>query len=138
MKNENYKYSDITEIIIKAFYNVYNQLGYGFLEKVYENAMMIELKKLNLKAERQKPIKVYYDKQIVGDFSADIIVENVVVLELKAIKAIVSENETQLVNYLKATNIEVGLLFNFGPKPEYKRRVLTEEYKNKIKKIDAD
>ncbi len=133
MVNENFKYSEITEIIIKAFYNVYNQLGYGFLEKVYENALMIELKKLGLKAEHQKPIKVYYDKQIIGDYFADIIVEDVVILELKAIKSIISEHETQLVNYLKATNIEVGLLLNFGPKPEHKRRVLTEEYKNKIK-----
>jgi len=127
-------HEEITSEILKAYYNVYNKLGYGFLEKVYENAMLLELKKLGLCAERQKPIKVYYDEIIIGDYFADIIVEDVVIIELKAIETTAPEHEVQLVNYLKATNIEVGLLLNFGPKPQYKRRILTEEYKNNIKK----
>lgn len=133
---KNYKHSELTGKILKAFYNVYNELGYGFLENVYENAMMIELKKMELIAEKQKPIKVFYDEILVGDYYADILVENKVILELKAVEIISTKHEVQLVNYLKATEIEVGLLLNFGPKPQHKRRVLTREYLNNI--IDAD
>ena len=125
-------HEDITSKIIKAFYNVYNELGYGFLEKVYERAMLYELELLGLKADNQTPVKVVYKNKIIGDYFADIIVEDKVIIELKAIEYVLPEHEVQLVNYLKATNIEVGLLLNFGPKPQYKRRVLTEEYKNKI------
>ncbi|KUG25092.1 hypothetical protein ASZ90_005080 [hydrocarbon metagenome] len=128
--NNNYLHSDITEKIIKAFFIVYNYLGYGFLEKVYENAMMIELRKMGLKCENQKPLKVYYYNDEIGSYFADIIVEEKVIVELKAAESLVMENEMQLVNYLKATDIEVGLLLNFGKKPEFKRRVLTAEYKN--------
>jgi len=128
--NSNYIHTDITSKILKAYFNVFNQLGYGFLEKVYENAMLIELKSFGLNCEKQKPIKVYYNEQLVGDYYADIVVENKVIIELKAVQNIIKEHEVQLVNYLKATGIEVGLLLNFGPKPQYKRRVLTEEYKN--------
>ncbi len=127
--NDNYKYSDITGLIIKAYYNVFNKLGYGFLEKVYENSMMIELQKLGLDCKKQVAIKVHYDDKIVGDYFADIIVENVVILELKAAESLCEEHEIQLVNYLKATDIEVGILFNFGKKTEFKRKVLTKEYK---------
>ncbi|OQY04955.1 MAG: GxxExxY protein [Bacteroidetes bacterium 4572_117] len=127
--NSNYLHSDTTSLILKAFYNVYNTLGYGFLEKVYENAMMIELKKLGLECRKQVPLKVYYDDINVGDYFADIIVENLVIIELKAAKDIIIEHEAQLVNYLRATDIEVGLLLNFGKKPQHKRRVLTSEYK---------
>ncbi|MCK4661860.1 MAG: GxxExxY protein [Bacteroidales bacterium] len=126
----NYLHTDVTSKILKAYFNVFNQLGYGFLEKVYENAMLIELKSFGLICEKQKPIRVYYNEQLVGDYYADIIVENKVIIELKAVENIVPEHEVQLVNYLKATEIEVGLLLNFGTKPQYKRRVLTEEYKN--------
>lgn len=134
-----FKYSDITGKIIKAFYIVYNKLGYGFLEKVYENAMMIELRKLGLNCENQKSISVYYDEELVGDYNADIIVEDKVIVELKAIEGLIQKNELQLVNYLKATRIEVGLLLNFGPKPQHIRRVLTKEYLNSIKRsLDAD
>ena len=122
---ENYKYSDVTDKIIKAYYNVYNKLGYGFLEKVYENSMMIELKKLGLNCNKQVHIKVYYEENIVGDYYADIIVEQVVIIELKAAELICEEHEIQLVNYLKATDIEVGLLINFGKKTEFKRKGLT-------------
>ena len=128
--SDNYKHSNITGKIIKAYYNVFNTLGYGFLEKVYENAMMLELKKFGLYCEKQKPIKVYYDEQSIGEYFADIIVENVVILELKAAESLCEEHECQLVNYLKATDIEVGLLLNFGKNPEFKRKVLSSEYKN--------
>ena len=117
-------------MILKAFYNVYNTLGYGFLEKVYENAMMIELKKLSISCIAQSPIEVYYDSFKVGNYFADIIVEDKIILELKAAEAICEEHEFQLINYLKATDIEVGLLLNFGKKPEHKRKVLTSEFKN--------
>jgi len=131
METENYKYSEITEKILKAFFIVYNKLGFGFLEKVYERAMVIELRKQNLTAETQKPIKVFYDDDIIGDYYADIIVNEVVIIELKAVEFIIPEHEVQLVNYLKATEIEVGLLLNFGNKPQYKRRVFTKDYHKK-------
>lgn len=128
--NDNFKYSHITDKIIKAYFNVYNKLGYGFLEKVYENSMIIELGKLNLNCKNQVPIKVYYDDKQVGDYYADIIVENIIIIELKAAESLCEEHEIQLVNYLKATDIEVGLLLNFGKKTEFKRKVLTKEYKS--------
>ena len=125
---DNYKHSEITKSIIKAYYNVYNELGYGFLEKVYERAMMIELQDLGLNCKSQSEINVKYKGQLVGDYFADIIVENKVIVELKAVEKIIKIHEVQLVNYLKATGIEVGLLLNFGTKPEFKRKVLTKEY----------
>ncbi|MBE9466903.1 MAG: GxxExxY protein [Bacteroidetes bacterium] len=125
-----YLHSDITKIILRAFYNVYNELGYGFLEKVYENAMMIELKKLGLSCENQKHINVYYYNSKVGEYFADIIVNEIVIIELKAAKNIIEEHEAQLINYLKATDIEVGLLLNFGKKPQHKRKIFTNDLKN--------
>ncbi len=130
MIKDNYIHSEITDLIIKAFFNVYNKLGYGFLEKVYENGMMIELKRLGLNAEKQKQLKVFYDEFEIGEYYADIIVNDCVIVELKAAEAICPEHEAQLVNYLKATDIEVGLLLNFGKEPKFKRRVLTSEFKN--------
>ncbi len=130
MIKDNFLYSDVTEKIIKAFYNVYNKLGYGFLEKVYENAMLIELQRMNLKCERQKQIKVNYDEYEIGEYYADIIVNDCVIIELKASETLSLEHEAQLVNYLKATDIEVGLLLNFGKEPKTKRRVFTSEFKN--------
>ena len=130
MIKDNYIYSEITDLVIKAFYNVYNKLGYGFLEKVYENGMMIELKRLGLNAEKQKQLKVFYDEFEIGEYYADIIVNDCVIVELKAAEAICPEHEAQLVNYLKASDIEVGLLLNFGKEPKFKRRVLTSEFKN--------
>ncbi|MGB5029917.1 MAG: GxxExxY protein [Chitinophagaceae bacterium] len=127
---DNYKHADITGIIIKAFCNVYNQLGYGFLEKVYENALLIELKKFNLECVAQKPIEVFYDESKVGFYIADIIVNNAVIIEVKAAEALCGEHEAQLTNYLRATDIEVGLLLNFGKKAEFKRKVYSEEYKH--------
>jgi GxxExxY protein len=130
MIRDNYIHSGTTDLIIKAFYNVYNKLGYGFLEKVYENGMMIELERLGLNAEKQKQLKVFYDEFEIGEYYADIIVNDCVIVELKAAEAICLEHEAQLVNYLKATDIEVGLLLNFGKEPKFKRRVLTSEFKN--------
>ena len=119
---EEYKHKEITDLIIRAFYTVYNTLGYGFLEKVYENALAIELPKLGLVVIQQAPIKVYYDGQVVGEYAADLLVEDAVIVELKAVCALVEEHEAQLLNYLKATPYEVGLLLNFGPKPQMKRK----------------
>ena len=120
----------LTDKIIKAYYAVYNTLGYGFLEKVYENSMIIELRKLGLNCTKQYPISVFYDNTVVGEYFADIIVENCIILELKAAENLCDEHECQLVNYLKASDVEVGLLLNFGKKPEFKRKVLTSKYKN--------
>ncbi|MFZ1291475.1 MAG: GxxExxY protein [Melioribacteraceae bacterium] len=126
----NYQHSDITEKIIKSFFNVYNKLGYGFLEKVYENSMIIELSKLGLNAKKQFPIQVFYDDKNVGEYFADIIVEDSVIVELKAAENLIPEHEAQLVNYLKATDIEVGLLLNFGKEPQFKRKVFSSEFKS--------
>ncbi len=115
--------------VIGAFYAVYHQLGYGFLEKVYENALLWELRKKGMKAIQQKRIDVYYDGQRVGEYFADIVVEDSLVLELKAADGIAPEHEAQLINYLKASNIELGLLFNFGARPQFLRRVFTNAKK---------
>ena len=118
---------DITDKIIKAFYNVYNSLGYGFLEKVYENAMMIELRKMDLQVQKQVPIKVYYEEQLVGQYYADIMVEKTIIVELKAAEGLCEEHEFQLINYLKATELEIGLLINFGKTPQFKRKIFTNK-----------
>jgi GxxExxY protein len=118
------KYQELTHEIIDAVYTVHNTLGYGFLEKVYQNALMIELAKRGIKAESEKPIKVFYNGQAVGDYVADVVVGDKVILELKAVKELNDIHEVQLVNYLKVTGIEVGLLINFGPSVEIKRKVL--------------
>jgi GxxExxY protein len=117
------KHSELTEKIIKFFYRVYNTLGYGFLEKVYENAMMIEFKVEDVPAISQYPIEVTYQGEIVGEYYADILVDDKVVIEIKAARTLGIEHEAQILNYLRATDIEVGLLLNFGPKPEIKRKV---------------
>jgi len=130
------KHKDITDKIIRAFYNVYNELGFGFLEKVYENAIYLELISMDLFCEKQFPIKVFYLGKTVGEYFADIIVERSVIIELKAAEAIAEEHELQLLNYLKATEIEVGLLLNFGKKPEFRRKVFSNELKKlNIKQI---
>jgi len=122
-------HSDITKRIIKSFYSVYNKLGFGFLEKVYENAMMIELMSDGLYCEKQKPIKVYYKEKIVGDYYVDILVENKIIIELKASEGIVEEHELQLINYLKATDLEIGLLLNFGKHAQFKRKIFSNTNK---------
>ena len=118
-------HKDLTDTIIKAYYNVYNALGYGFLEKVYENAMLIELRKMGLNVQKQVPINVFYEKQLVGEYFADLIVEKLVIVELKAAESLCEAHEFQLINYLKATELEIGLLFNFGKTPQFKRKIFT-------------
>lgn len=120
---QNIKFKDLTEKIIEIFYKVYNKLGYGFLEKVYENAMMIELRKESIPAVPQSAIKVFYEGEVIGEYFADLLIDNKVIVEIKAAKGLAIENEAQLLNYLKATYIEIGLLLNFGLKPEIKRKV---------------
>ena len=123
------KYNDLTEQIIKAFFKVYNTLGYGFLKKVYENALHLELCSLGLQSNKQQQIDVYYSGKKVGEYYADIVVNDVIIIEIKAHECLHVEHEHQLVNYLKATHIEVGLLLNFGRKPEVKRKVFDNELK---------
>lgn len=124
-------YQEITDTILKCFYKVYNELGYGFLEKVYENALIIELQNSQLHCSQQSPIKVYYQKSKVGTYFADILVEDKIIVELKAGEGgIILEHELQLVNYLKATDYEVGLILFFGEKPTMKRKIFTNQNKN--------
>jgi GxxExxY protein len=130
--SDNFKYSEITDKIIKAYYKVYNTLGYGFLEKVYENAMFYELVDMGLKVSKQEQITVYYNDVKVGEYYADLVVEEIVVVELKAAESLCEEHEIQLINYLKATDMEVGLLLNFGKKPEIKRKVFSNSLNHKF------
>ncbi|RYY39948.1 MAG: GxxExxY protein [Chitinophagaceae bacterium] len=126
---DNYKHTDLTRKIIRAFYTVYNKLGYGFLEKIYKRALVIELKKMGLHCEEEVAVKVYYDGILIGDFRADLVVEGTVIVELKTAEDFCEADEAQLVNYLRSTEIEVGLLLNFGPEPECRRRVFSNERK---------
>ncbi len=129
---DNFKHAEITNKIIAAFYNVYNKLGHGFLEKVYQNSLVIEMLKYGLDVNVQVPIKVFYDGKEVGYYFADLLVNDVVIVELKASEGLAPEHEAQLVNYLKATDIEVGILLNFGTKPSFKRKVFSNNYKTLI------
>lgn len=122
-------HKEITDKVIKAFYKIYNELGFGFLEKVYENALFIELRKMGLACQKQKSITVFYDNAVVGNYYADIIVNDCIIIELKAAETLMEAHEFQLVNYLKATQIEVGLLLNFGKEPTFKRKIFTNEKK---------
>ena len=122
-------HNKITDSILKAYFDVYNQLGYGFLEKVYQNAMYFELKSLGYKVEAQKPIKVYFKNQLVGEYYADLLVDDKVIVELKACELLMNAHIAQLMNYLKATEIEVGLVLNFGEEPEFKRIIYTNDRK---------
>ena len=127
------KHAEITEKILIVFYKqVYKQLGYGFLEKVYENAMALELRRLGLKVSQQAKIAVYYNDEVVGEYLADLLVADMVLVELKAVRQLVDEHEAQLLNYLRATPYEVGLLLNFGPKPEFRRKAFDNERKPSI------
>jgi GxxExxY protein len=122
-------HEELTNRIICSFYNVYNVLGYGFLEKVYENALVLELRKSELQVRQQESVNVFYGDEQVGDYYADIVVNGMVILELKAADSLKGEHFSQLTNYLKATDKEVGLLLNFGKKPEFKRILLTNDKK---------
>jgi len=125
-----YANSEITQVIIGCFYNVFNSLGYGFFEKVYQNEMVFELKNQGLLVESQKPLKVFYKELLVGEYYANILLRNLIVVELKAAEILIEEYELQLLNYLKSKRIETGLLLNFGKKPEIKRKIVTNDRKN--------
>lgn len=126
-------HKSITDSILKVYYDVYNGLGYGFLEKVYQNAMYFQLKSLGYKVEAQKQIKVYFKGQLVGEYYADLVIEDVVIVELKAIELLLNIHIAQIINYLKATTIEVGMLLNFGEEPEFKRIIYTNDRKINLK-----
>jgi len=115
------KHSELTQQIIDSFFTVYNELGYGFLEKVYENALAIELAARGQELAQQQAVTVYYSGQVVGEYFADLVVSNKVIVAIKADQNLAPEHEAQLLNYLKATSYEVGLLLNFGPAPQVKR-----------------
>ncbi len=123
------KYQVITDQIICSFYNVFNSLGYGFLEKVYENSLLIELGRCGLAVTSQSEIEVLYRDKIVGVYYADLLVEKKVIVEVKAAKQLLPEHEAQLLNYLKATDVEVGLLLNFGVNAEIRRKVFDNDLK---------
>ncbi|KIA98356.1 GxxExxY protein [Flavobacterium sp. KMS] len=124
-------HQQLTDSIIKTFYEVYNELGHGFLEKVYQNSLYLELKNKGFKVEAQKKISVYYKGIEVGEYYADLIVEDLIILELKAADCLVKDFENQVLNYLRGTNCEVGLLLNFGKKPEFKRKIFENTRKAK-------
>ncbi|MEA9412429.1 GxxExxY protein [Flavobacterium sp. PL02] len=124
-------HQQLTDSIIKTFYEVYNELGYGFLEKIYQNSLYLELKNKGFKVEAQKKISVYYKGIEVGEYYADLIVEDLIILELKAADCLVKDFENQVLNYLRGTNCEVGLLLNFGKKPEFKRKIFENTRKAK-------
>lgn len=126
-------HSKTTGLVIKSFYNVYNKLGFGFLEKVYEKALIIEFQKKGLKCVAQHPIQVNYKGVVVGNYYADILVENSIIVELRASELICLEHELQLINYLRATKVEIGLLLNFGRKPEFRRKIYSNNQKNSSK-----
>ena len=123
------KYQEITSKIIKCAYTVHKNLGFGFLENVYQNALMIEVANADLYAEKEKKIQVLYNGQVVGDYVADIVVEKKIICELKSTKEINPAHEAQLVNYLKATGLEVGLLINFGEQVRVKRKIFNKHGK---------
>jgi len=127
--NDKLLHKNLTDIIIACFYQVYNDLGYGFLERVYQNALYFALIDEGLQCETEKSIKVYHNGRIVGDYRADLLVENSILLELKANEVLNPANEKQLINYLKATEIEVGLLLNFGKRPQFSRKIYSNDNK---------
>jgi GxxExxY protein len=133
-----FKHGEATDRVLKAFHTVYHSQGYGFLEKVTENSMAIELRKAHMTLQQQFPISVYFDGQIVGEYYADLVVDGLVIVEIKAVRRLLPEHEAQLLNYLKATPYEVGLLLNFGPKPEIKRKVYDNWRKPNLRALEDE
>ena len=129
IEEDNLVSKELIDIILTCFYQVYNDLGYGFLERVYQNALYYALIDEGLKCETEKMIKVYHNERVVGDYRADLLVEDCILLELKTSEEISPANEKQLINYLKATTIEVGYLLNFGKKPQFSRKVFSNNRK---------
>ncbi|MBW6499634.1 MAG: GxxExxY protein [Bacteroidales bacterium] len=130
MQQPSLLHKGLTNRILKAYYDVYNELGYGFLEKVYQNALYLELKSRGFDVVAQKQITVFYKGQKVGEYYADMVVNEKVILELKANEYLLEKDEYQLINYLRSTEYEVGLLLNFGTEPEFKRKIFQNIYKN--------
>ncbi len=126
------KHGELTENIIGTFYEVYNELGFGFLESVYEAALFMALDEKGFNVEQQVPVPVWFRRKKIGHFEADLVVEYIVILELKAVSKIVNSHEAQLLNYLRAMEIEVGLLLNFGPCPEFKRLAFDNARKKRL------
>jgi len=132
-----FRHGEITDAILSAFYEVFDRLGYGFLEKVYENALVAELQMRGLNVGQQVAIPVYYKQRLVGEYVADLVVEGKVLVEIKACRELCEEHEAQLLNYLKATSFEVGLLINFGPAPTFKRKIFDNSRKGTLAWLGA-
>ena len=126
------KHSELTGKILGAFFQLHKELGFGFSEKVYESAFEILLKELGLTVERQKEITVYFHEKVVGEYKADMIINGVVLLELKSVEKLIDAHDAQLLNYLKATEIEVGLLLNFGRQAEFHRKIYDNSRKGSL------
>ena len=127
------KHSELTGKILGAFFQLHKEMGFGFSEKIYQAAFAILLEELGLVVEQQKPIRVYFHNKVVGEYVADMVVNNVVLLELKAIEKLADVHSAQLLNYLKSTEIEVGLLLNFGPQAEFRRKIYDNSRKGSLK-----
>ncbi|HEV2962564.1 MAG TPA: GxxExxY protein [Candidatus Angelobacter sp.] len=128
--DSNFKHSELTDQIIGVFYDVYNELGFGFLESVYRNSLHLALLEKGLIVEPEVSVTVFFRGKIVGDFRADLLVNKTVLLELKTAETILPAHEAQVLNYLRATSLELGLLLNFGPKPQIRRLVLENRRKH--------
>jgi GxxExxY protein len=133
---------DLTDRVLGAFYDVYNALGHGFLESVYENALALTLEESGLAVAKQYPIEINFKGRRIGEFRADLLIEQSLIIEIKAQQSLAPVNEAQLLNYLKATGIPIGLLLNFGPRPQFKRRIFTESLirvdpRQSVAKIDV-
>lgn len=126
---KNFPHQELTKKIIGIYYDVYNELGYGFLERVYQNAMHIELTKRGYQVEINKKLIIYYKKEVVGEYIPDIIVNGLIILELKAVEHLIEVHENQILNYLKATDCEIGLVLNFGKDPQFIRKIFTNDFK---------
>ncbi|MFY8213037.1 MAG: GxxExxY protein [Flavobacterium sp.] len=129
----NFPHQELTKTIIGIYYDVYNEMGHGFLEKVYQNSMIVELQSRGLKVESQKKINVFYKQVVVGEYIPDIIVNNSVIVELKCVEYFNESHQAQLINYLKSTECEVGLLLYFGNDPQFIRKIYTNNLKKRIK-----
>ena len=131
------RHGKTTGLLLKAFFAVHNRLGYGFLEAVYQKSMTIASQKLGVRVEQKFPISVHYEGILVGEYEADLLANDAVIVEIKAAKALAEEHEAQLLNYLKATPYEVGLLLNFGPNPQYLRRIMDNSRKGDFSWLKA-
>ena len=126
---KNFPHQELTKKIIGIYYDVYNELGYGFLERVYQNAMHIELTKRGYQVEINKKLIIYYKKEVVGEYIPDIIVNGLIILELKAVEHLIEVHENQILNYLKATDCEISLVLNFRKDPQFIRKIFTNDFK---------